>query len=479
MKIGIVGNIYNAISSLYKDPRSRVILNNMATDWFNCPLGVKQGDIISPTLFAIYINDLAEELKGSGIGIEIGEELVLSCLLYADDIVLLADSETDLQALLNIVNVWCSKWRLEVNLLKTNVMHVKKQQCRRSGFNFIFEGKKVDYCENYKYLGIVINEHLNFDKSTQDLCEAAGRALSGIITKMIKNGGFPLNVYKILYESCVCSITDYGSEVLGFHEYSATEKIHTRAIRAFLGLSKNTPIPGMRAEMGWLEPRSRTQAKMIRMLHRLVCMPPNRLTKKIFLWDFNITVNSRLSTWGKETREILNRNNMNQIFQTSIFDLKSIIENLKTSLLIKDQQKIKNQCSMPKLRTYNLIADFSSPKVYLLKPLSFIQRKFMAKTRLGVLQLRIETGRYERPKKPAEQRTCKQCSLEVVENEAHFLLECPKHNFLRDQLIGQINNEGFSLLNDSEKLKLLMNNSDIVKQTSQFIINAFDNRLIH
>ena len=122
-----VGNIYNSISSLYKDPRSRVILNNMATDWFNCPLGVKQGDIISPTLFAIYINDLAEELKGSGIGIEIGEELVLSCLLYADDIVLLADSETDLQALLNIVNVWCSKWRLEVNLLKTNVMHVKKQ----------------------------------------------------------------------------------------------------------------------------------------------------------------------------------------------------------------------------------------------------------------------------------------------------------------------------------------------------------------
>ena len=60
-----------------------------------------------------------------------------------------------------------------------------------------------------------------------------------------------------------------------------------------------------------------------------------------------------------------------------------------------------------------------------------------------------------------------------------FYLSAQTHNFLRDQLIGQINNEGFSLLNDSEKLKFLMNNSDIVKQTSQFIINAFDNRLIH
>ena len=117
--------------------------------------------------------------------------MIVSCLLYADDIVLLADSETDLQALLNIVNVWCSKWRLEVNLLKTNIMHIRKNQCRKSEFNFTFEGKSVVYCENYKYLGIIVNEHLNFEKSTKDLCDSAGRALSGIITKMIKKWGVP------------------------------------------------------------------------------------------------------------------------------------------------------------------------------------------------------------------------------------------------------------------------------------------------
>ena len=92
---------------------------------------------------------------------------------------------------------------------------------------------------------------------------------------------------------------------------------------------------------------------------------------------------------GKEAREVLTRNNLNQIFNTNIFDLKSTIETSKETLLSQDKQKIKNQCSMPKLRTYNLIADFSSRKMYLLKPLSFILRKFLAKTRLGVLQLRI------------------------------------------------------------------------------------------
>ena len=52
-------------------PVSRVVLNDVSTDWFSCPIGVKQGDTISPTLFAIYINDLAGELNQSGLGIDV------------------------------------------------------------------------------------------------------------------------------------------------------------------------------------------------------------------------------------------------------------------------------------------------------------------------------------------------------------------------------------------------------------------------
>ena len=107
-KIGIVGNIYFAISSLYSSPKSRVILNDLATDWFECPIGVKQGDTISPTLFAIYINDLAEELKDSGLGVELDSDFQIASLLYADDIVLLSETEGDLQSLLNIFSRFTS-----------------------------------------------------------------------------------------------------------------------------------------------------------------------------------------------------------------------------------------------------------------------------------------------------------------------------------------------------------------------------------
>ena len=58
--------MYKAISSLYSNPKSRVLLNDYETDYFDCPIGVKQGDCLSPTLFAIFINDLANEIKDIG-----------------------------------------------------------------------------------------------------------------------------------------------------------------------------------------------------------------------------------------------------------------------------------------------------------------------------------------------------------------------------------------------------------------------------
>ena len=477
-KIGVVGNIYNAISALYKDPKSRVILNDISTDWFTCPIGVKQGDTLSPTLFAIFINDLAEEIKESGIGIDIDDDLIVNVLLYADDIVLLAKSEDDLQSLLNIVNSWCSKWRLEVNLLKTNIMHVRKKQARRVNFDFQFENGSVEYCDKYKYLGVTLNEHLDFEKTTFELCESAGRALGGLITKMIKNGGFPLNVYTKLYESCICSISDYGSEVFGFHEYNSIEKIQSRAIRAFIGVNKTTPIPGMKAEINWMEARSRTQIRMVRMYHRLVNLPETRLTKKIFRWDARVS-ELNFATWSSEIEDILSRNELRATFSANIFDLTSTLKTLENSLFRKDQIKFQTQClNMPKLRTYNSIAKFKANNCYLTKPLSFIQRKFLAKLRLGVLGLRIETGRYERPKKAPEDRTCNQCTMGVPEDETHFLLFCTKHSLQRNNLFSNIVNENFQNLNSIEKLKFLLNNPSIVKQTAQFIVNAYNNRVI-
>ena len=58
-KLGIDGKFYFSIKSLYTHTRSRVQVNDIMTEWFSVDQGVRQGDSLSPTLFSLYLNDLA------------------------------------------------------------------------------------------------------------------------------------------------------------------------------------------------------------------------------------------------------------------------------------------------------------------------------------------------------------------------------------------------------------------------------------
>ncbi len=91
----------------------------MLTDWFKTESGLKQGDTLSPTLFNIFINDLANIVNSLNIGIDIGR-FRISILLYEDDIVLLGESEQDLQKCL-IVYITVVK-NSKLNLLLENLI---------------------------------------------------------------------------------------------------------------------------------------------------------------------------------------------------------------------------------------------------------------------------------------------------------------------------------------------------------------------
>jgi hypothetical protein len=106
LEYNIDGKIYNCIKAMYNHPISCIKLNSNVTDWFPTESGVRQGDSLSPTLFAIFINDLAKEMKDLDIGIDIDNGKIC-ILLFADDIVILADDEVKLQMLLEFTNEWC------------------------------------------------------------------------------------------------------------------------------------------------------------------------------------------------------------------------------------------------------------------------------------------------------------------------------------------------------------------------------------
>ena len=86
-------------------------VNCQQTDWFDVNCGLKQGCVLSLLLCNLVINELTRDINDLGSDISVGDT-PLSILLYADDIVLIEDSELKLQSLLTRLDQWCTQWVL-------------------------------------------------------------------------------------------------------------------------------------------------------------------------------------------------------------------------------------------------------------------------------------------------------------------------------------------------------------------------------
>ena len=102
----------------------------------------------------------------------------------------------------------------------------------------------------------------------------------------------------------------------------------------------------------------------------------------------------------------------------------------------------------------------------------------MALTRLSNLSIRIKTGRYERPKLNLNQRFCPSCNdRAALEDEFHLIFQCASYNEMRAIWLNKLKlPENFPLLENSEKLKIVLNKTENVKVTGQFILDAFNYR---
>ena len=144
---------------------------------------------------------------------------------------------------------------------------------------------------------------------------------------------------------------------------------------------------------------------MVRHFHRMQKMDDHRLMKRVFLWDKGLNDSGQIFTWSSELNDILVRNNLPHVYNQNNFSVKNVIYSLKESLFRKDQISWQSQCrTLPKLRTFIKFKNFESDSPHIYKPLSFMQRKFLSKFRLGMLHLHIETGRWARPRLPPPER---------------------------------------------------------------------------
>lgn len=93
---GVNDNLIRALQSLYENSSACVRIEGAYTEWFSIQKGVRQGCVASPWLFNLFMDNCLTDLKESEYGLRMNG-LLIKCLLYADDQVLLASSANELQ----------------------------------------------------------------------------------------------------------------------------------------------------------------------------------------------------------------------------------------------------------------------------------------------------------------------------------------------------------------------------------------------
>jgi hypothetical protein len=196
-------------------------------------------------------------------------------------------------------------------------------------------------------------------------------------------------------------------------------------------------------------------------------MPAGKLTKKIFLHDFYTCNNN----WSEEIAKIMNLIDMSDTFiSQTMIDVDVVRGKLN---LITSAEWEQTRFDKPKLRYFNMYKSSIDPERYVIANISKRKRSIIAQFRSGILPLMVETGRFRGLE--LHNRTCPACK-QSVEDEFHFLMQCPAYHERQDILFARIEGEFeyFARMDDLEKFIFVNMNCQLLM--GSFLLSAWDHR---
>jgi len=169
--VGVDERNVRSIANVYWTQVASVLLEGEETREVRIRRGVRQGCVLSPTLFNLYSEKIMEEaLEGATEGILINGRLINN-VRYADDTVLVASTVEELQAMLDRVNTASEKFGININIKKTKLMVVTKKE--NIPASLTLDGEDIERCARCKYLGCVVNERWDMTQEIGSRIEQA------------------------------------------------------------------------------------------------------------------------------------------------------------------------------------------------------------------------------------------------------------------------------------------------------------------
>src|SRR5215469_5652612 len=185
-KYGVNGRLMTALKSFYVNSRAIVKVGGWMGEMFDVKVGLRQGCVMSPWLFNVYMDSIVSEVKRECVeeGLNLQSERGglhwrMNMLLYADDTVLMGETEESLQRLVTLFNRECEKRKVRINGDKSKVMRVGDNG-RVMDMGIRIGRVSIKQVECIKYLGVVISAERDGKQEFGYRLNEGNRALGGV-----------------------------------------------------------------------------------------------------------------------------------------------------------------------------------------------------------------------------------------------------------------------------------------------------------
>ena len=446
LKYGMSRDIVNIIKNMYAKTSTCLKMGDEITPQFRTYCGVRQGCILSPKLFNLFINDIPGIFDDSCCPVALGRVSV-SCLMYADDLVIFSESAGGLQNCLNKLHRYTKKWGLKLNLKKTKVL-IFRGGGRRPSDTFYFGHQQVHIQKNYKYLGTTISDTGSF-KTNQAVLKKKGLRASYVVMKDIGIHAKP-SVAISIFEKVVEPILTYNCEISqayfpkkwNFDKFKNNllninrelNRVVLGFLRQILGVHKKTTSLATMAETGKLPISFKIFMSTFKYWIRAFTCGSDLVCEAIRCNNLNSQDGGQ--SWMRIIHYLLKLTGMQNMRPTNNIKtngglIKSFKRRLKAVLLGEVQTGMINS---PKLDFYNKFKKSLQFESYLDNVPRHL-RIHVTRLRLSSHNLPVETLRYNKTKIRREDRLCKMCTLGEVGDEDHYLRRCNEMTDIRNSFI--------------------------------------------
>ena len=427
----------NIIKAIYNTVKATVRFGNKLSEIIDCPLGVKQGCLLSPLLFSILINKVAQKVaQGGRSGYQFiagGKEIY--SLLFADDIVLISETPSGLQNQINNLKSISEELGLEVNLTKTKCLVFRKGGYLGKTEKWYYGQEKIETVNSYKYLGYTFTTKLSTEVA---LSEFAGRAKGKIISifkALYKIGRIDISIFFHLFDAQIKPMMLYAAEIWGNTDKKAIEiieKVHMFAARKLLGVSTKTPKHLIYGELNRYPMIIDSKIKTIKYWLKLQELDDNRIPKQAYIRDEK--EQNHENSWSQEVKKTLETNGFGYIWLNKGTTMKpSFLKSFKQRLTDQFWQKWSEKINEnDRFNVYKEIKKNHNREKYLRHITITKFRKIYTKIRFGISDINTHKAQYDN----SISLKCKLCGHEK-EDELHVLLYCPSYAGIREKYINK------------------------------------------